>query len=67
MLLEIANIPKSTYFYVIKHLNYKSDKDKEMKELILKIFNDNYSKYGVPRKTQELRNMCMLSTSLVWT
>ena len=35
----------------------KENKDKELKSIIMKIFKDNYEKYGVPRITQELRNM----------
>lgn len=56
MLLEIANLSKSTYFYLINHIEYKNNKDKEIRELIITIFNNNYCKYGVPRITQELRN-----------
>lgn len=56
MLLEIAKLSKSTYFYKLEHMDYKHNKDKEIREKILKIFEDNYCKYGLPRITQELRN-----------
>ena len=56
MLLEIARLSKSTYFYKLEHFDYKYKKDEEIRDKILEIFNNNYSKYGVPRITLELRN-----------
>lgn len=56
MLLEISKIPKSTYEYQKKHLYDKENKDKDLKELISRIFEENLCKYGVPRMTIELRN-----------
>ena len=55
-MLKIAKLSKSTYFYKLKHMEYKNNKDKEIREKILRIFEDNYCKYGLPRITQELRN-----------
>ena len=55
-MLKIAKLSKSTYFYKRKHMEYKNNKDKEIREKILRIFEDNYCKYGLPRITQELRN-----------
>ena len=57
LLLDIAGLKKSTYFYALEHLNYKEDKDKEIGDLIEKIFNDNHKKYGRPRIVQELKRM----------
>lgn len=54
MLLEIAGLSKQAYYYVIKHLNYKDNKDKFYEDLIIKIFNHNYQKYGVIRITDAL-------------
>lgn len=54
MLLEIANLSKQTYYYAIKHLNDKDNKNRFYEDLILKIFNDNYQKYGVLRITDAL-------------
>ena len=54
LLLEIAGISKQIYLYEIKHMDDKDKKDKSMEDLILKIFNSNYQKYGVPRITIEL-------------
>ena len=56
MLLEIARLSKSTYFYKVEHMDYKYKKDEEIRTKILEIFNNNYCKYGVPRITLELRN-----------
>jgi len=55
MLLEIAGINKSTYFYAIKTIDYKQNKDAEIGDLIEDIFNRNYQKYGRPRIVQELK------------
>ena len=57
LLLDIAGLKKSTYFYALEHLNYKEDKDKEIGDLIEKIFNGNHKKYGRPRIVQELKRM----------
>lgn len=56
MLLEISGLSKSTYFYNLKNMNYKYNKDEEIRNLILEIYTKNYCKYGVPRITQELKN-----------
>jgi putative transposase len=57
LLLDIAGLKKSTYFYALEHLDYKEDKDKEIGDLIVKIFNDNHKKYGRPRIVLELKRM----------
>lgn len=54
MLLEIAGLSKQAYYYVIKHINDKDNKDKFYEDLIIKIFNNNYKKYGVLRITDAL-------------
>jgi len=54
LLLEIAGISKQEYYYVINHEFDKDNKDKIYEELILKIFNKNYQKYGSPRITEAL-------------
>lgn len=56
MLLEIARLSKSTYFYKVEHFEYKYKKDEEIRNKIVEIFNNNYCKYGVPRITLQLRN-----------
>ena len=57
VLLDIAGLNKSTFFYALEHLDYKKDKDQEIGDLIVKIFNDNHRKYGRPRIVQELKRM----------
>ena len=57
LLLEIAGLNKSTFFYALEHLDYKKDKDQEIGDLIVKIFNENHKKYGRPRIVQELNRM----------
>lgn len=54
MLLEIAGLSKQAYYYAVKHLFYKDEKDKFFEKLIIKIFNKNYQKYGVLRITDAL-------------
>jgi len=56
MLLEIANLSKQAYYYEINHLNDKDLKDKLYEDLIIKIFNKNYQKYGVSRITDALND-----------
>ncbi len=51
MLLEIAGISKQIYYYEIKHLNDKNEKDSFYEKMILETFRKNYEKYGVPRMT----------------
>jgi len=57
LLLDIAGLNKSTYFYAFKHLNYKSSKDQDIGDLIENIFISNHKKYGRPRIVQELKRM----------
>lgn len=56
MLLKIAGIARSTFYYQLKHSNDQNEKDHELLEMIEDIFNKNHCKYGSPRITQELRN-----------
>lgn len=62
-LLEIAGISKQIYYYEIKHLNDKNEKDSFYEKMILEIFRKNYEKYGVPRMTiainQRLKSLDM--------
>lgn len=51
LLLEIADLSKQIYYYVINHEFDKENKDKIYEDLILEIFNYNYQKYGIPRIT----------------
>lgn len=51
----MVKISKSSYFYEISTYN-REDKNKNLKDLIIEIFNANKGRYGYPRITLELRN-----------
>ena len=55
LLINVAGIPRSTYYYYAKH---RTDEDKytEIKEEIANIFAENKGRYGYRRITQELHN-----------
>ena len=55
LLLEVARLPRSTYYYQLKQLD-GFDKDKELKNEIQTIYNDHKGNYGYRRVTLELRN-----------
>ena len=55
LLIDIAGIPRSTYYYHIKHRT-DEDKYKEVKEEISNIFLENKGRYGYRRITKELHN-----------
>ena len=55
ILLKILKLNKSTYYYAEKHIDEKQQKDTELKQEILEIFEDNYRHYGWPRITLELK------------
>ena len=54
-MLRFFKIAKSTYFYTIKTLD-RVDPDKQVKDLITTIFNENKARYGYRRITLELKN-----------
>lgn len=56
-LLKALNIPRRTFYYQSKHLNYKKEKDQTIAELIKKIYEKHRGKYGYLRVTIELNNM----------
>ncbi|MBQ2658047.1 MAG: IS3 family transposase [Erysipelotrichaceae bacterium] len=56
VLLEIAGVPRSTFYYEVRHFNDKKDKDKELLGVIEDIYEANKGKYGYLRVTQELKN-----------
>lgn len=54
-LLTYTQLSRSTYYYNLKQLN-KSDKDKELKDIIKTIYNEHRGNYGYRRIHLELRN-----------
>ena len=55
MLLEIAQLPRSTYYYHNKRHD-TGDKYAQTKAEIQSIFHENKGRYGYRRITDELRN-----------
>ena len=54
MLLEIAQLPRATFYYHLKQ-SAKPDKYKSAKEEITAIYHENKGRYGYRRVTSELR------------
>ena len=54
-LLELAEMPRSTYYYYIKKAK-SPDKYKKIKEEITAIYHENQGRYGYRRITMELHN-----------
>lgn len=55
LLLEIAELPRSTYYYYIKHMK-DEDKYSEIRKQITDIFHENKERYGYRRITMEMHN-----------
>lgn len=55
ILLEIAQLPKATFYYHRKN-RAKQDKYAQAKAEITAIFHENKGRYGYRRVTDELRN-----------
>ena len=55
VLLKIAQMARSTYYYYLKQIN-KEDKYKKIKEEITVIYHENKGRYGYRRITMELHN-----------
>ncbi|VHE83969.1 transposase [Streptococcus pyogenes] len=55
MLLEILDLPRSTYYYQVKRLA-QGDKDIELKHVIREIYDEHKGNYGYRRIYLELRN-----------
>ena len=54
-MIEVAGIPRSTYYYYVKHRN-DEDKYYEIKEENSSIYIENKGRYGYRRITEELHN-----------
>ncbi|RXZ00934.1 IS3 family transposase [Fictibacillus sp. S7] len=54
-LVEVAGIPRSTYYYWMKQKN-RADKYHEVKAVIQQIFNEHQGRYGYRRIRWELQN-----------
>ena len=56
VLLKIAGVAKSTYFYHLSKINKVDEFEEEIKNQIISIFNENKGRYGYRRITLELKN-----------
>jgi transposase InsO family protein len=54
-LLQLADIPRSTYYYVVKTFG-RPDKDAELKDVIQAIYKEHQGRYGYRRIRDELVN-----------
>ncbi|PLR82298.1 IS3 family transposase [Bacillus canaveralius] len=54
-LLQLANVPRSTYYYWVKNLD-RPDPDAELKVLIQTIYDEHEGRYGYRRIRDELAN-----------
>lgn len=55
LLLSIARLPRSTYYYHAKRMS-QTDKYGEVKEQITRVYHENRGRYGYRRITTELHN-----------
>ncbi len=66
LLIEIAGIPRSTYYYYSKQFNFpKSDNYAEIKTEIRRIFNESKGRYGYRRITKELKKRFVVNHKTV--
>ena len=66
LLIDIANIPRSTYYYYSKQFNSpKPDKYADIKTEIRHIYDENKGRYGYRRITQELKKKIVINHKTV--
>ncbi len=66
LLIDIAKIPRSTYYYYSKQFeNPKPDKYIEIKAEIRRIYDENKGRYGYRRITKELRKTHLVNHKTV--
>ena len=66
LLIDIANIPRSTYYYYSKQFNSpKPDKYADIKTEIRHIYDENKGRYGYRRITQELKKKFVINHKTV--
>ena len=63
LLLKIAKISKQGYYYQVKHIDDKDNKDQLIYTKIKKIYDQNYQKYGSPRITIAINKQLKDSTN----
>ena len=66
LLIDIAGIPRSTYYYYSKQFNNPtSDKYADVKALIRRIYDESKGRYGYRRITKELRKTLRINHKTV--
>jgi len=60
LLIDVAKIPRSTYYYYSKQFKNPVDKNAGIKAAIRKVYDDNKGRYGYRRITLELRKQGIL-------
>ena len=66
LLIDVAGIPRSTYYYYSKQFNDpKPDKYAAIKEDIRRIYDESKGRYGYRRITKELRKTHMINHKTV--
>ena len=66
LLIDIAGIPRSTYYYYSKQFNSpKSDKYAEIKAEIRRIYDESKGRYGYRRITKELKKKFVINHKTV--
>ena len=66
LLIEIADIPRSTYYYYSKQFDHpKPDRYAEIKTEILRIYDESKGRYGYRRITKELRKKFVVNHKTV--
>lgn len=66
LLIDIAKIPRSTYYYYSKQFeNPKPDKYEEIKSEIRKIYDESKGRYGYRRVTKKLREKYIVNHKTV--
>lgn len=66
LLIEIADIPRSTYYYYSKQFDHpKPDRYAEIKTEIRRIYDESKGRYGYRRITKELKKKFVVNHKTV--
>ena len=66
LLIDIAKIPRSTYYYYSKQFDFpKPDKYAEIKSEIRRIYDESKGRYGYRRITKELKKKYVINHKTV--
>lgn len=66
LLIEIADIPRSTYYYYSKQFDHpKPDRYAEIKTEIRRIYDESKGRYGYRRITKELKKKFVVNHKII--